>query len=125
MSEQVKIVEVKPLRKVLQRFNEDLGKYINDDRRFKLGRVLTIIDASISDTEQRKAIKDLVQNEWWSNSVRPTDSPMSDPHEDIRGLTLALGFELYEPSNDLPEVAKSAYAEWATDRYKKVALEEK
>ena len=53
-------LESKSLQKVLRKFNEDLGIYINDDQRFKLGRVLTIIDAVIADPEQRKAIKDLV-----------------------------------------------------------------
>lgn len=32
-----------------------------------LGRVLTIIDASISDQEQRKGIKDLIKNEFYRN----------------------------------------------------------
>lgn len=90
-------VEVKDLRKVLQHFNEDLGQYINSEERYKLGRVLTIIDAAISDQEQRKAIKDLVNNEWWSMNARSTDymGKMVDPYSDIRGLCESLGFELY------------------------------
>ena len=95
MSTDTNEITIKPLRAVLQQFNEDLGQYINAEERFKLGRVLTIIDASISDPEQRKAIKDLVQNEWWGGSNRPTEAPMINPHADLRGLCLALGFELY------------------------------
>ena len=32
----------------------------------RLGRILTIVDACISDPEQRKGIKDLVENAYWS-----------------------------------------------------------
>lgn len=91
------------LRKLLQKFNEDLGQYINVEERFKLGRVLTIIDAAISDPEQRKAIKDLVQNEWWNNNVRNTDANMINPHTDLRAICELFGFELYpETENTLP-----------------------
>jgi hypothetical protein len=98
--EQVEAVETSKLRKGLVRFNEDLGIYINNDQRYKLGRVLTIIDASISDLEQRKAVKDLIQDNWWSNQNRPVENgKMVNPHTDIRGLCKALGFELYEVDN--------------------------
>lgn len=36
-----------------------------DYRGYLLGRVLTIIDASIADPEQRKGIKDLINNAFW------------------------------------------------------------
>jgi hypothetical protein len=125
--ENVENVEVKRLRKLLQRFNEDLGKYINDDRRYKLGRVLTIVDASIADPNQRKAIKDLVQGQWWSEGRVDDQGPMLSPHSDIRGLTLALGFELYPASEakaPLEQAGQDDYERWATTRYKKVASEE-
>ena len=35
-------VKVNEIRKCLQRFNTGLGEYINEDQRYKLGRVLTI-----------------------------------------------------------------------------------
>jgi len=34
-----------------------------------LGRVLTIIDATIADKEQRKAIKDLIKNEYYRDGL--------------------------------------------------------
>ena len=112
---------VQPLRKVLQQFNEDLGEYINVEERFKLGRVLTIIDASISDPEQRKAIKDLVNNEWWNRDYRKTESSMTNPHSDIRGLCVALGFELYPPTeNSLPDNTVVDDNEYIARRYKNV-----
>jgi hypothetical protein len=117
-------VNIKPLRKVLQRFNEDLGVYINDDQRFKLGRVLTIIDASISDPEQRKAIKDLINNEWWGPNTQLSRGPMSSPHTDLRGLCQALGFELYEDKPGIPENAGPDENAYAAKRYEKVSKEE-
>lgn len=116
-------VTVKSLRTVLQRFNEDLGQYINGEERYKLGRVLTIIDAAISDPEQRKAIKDLVQNEWWGHGVRNSESAMSNPHTDMRGLCLALGFDLYLDSNLLAASNMSDVVSdnsWVTERYKDI-----
>lgn len=123
MSEDTNTVTIRPLRKMLQQFNEDLGTYINSEGRFKLGRVLTIIDASIPDPEQRKAVKDLVQNEWWgSNGVRPSETAMINPHSDIRAICKALGFELYEQSTESPLPAPND--EWITKRYAKLAKED-
>lgn len=39
-----------------------------DGSRYFLGQVLTIIDASISDKEQRKAIKNLIQNKFYDGN---------------------------------------------------------
>jgi len=120
---EVSRVSVEKLRKCLQRFNEDLGQYINSDQRYKLGRVLTIIDASISDPEQRKAIKDLVNNEWWSDGNRASDGRMTNPHTDIRGLCLALGFELYD-SSACVEPVHFDHEEWSSRSYEKTINEE-
>jgi hypothetical protein len=120
----VNIVEVKSLRPMLQKFNEDLGQYINDDQRYKLGRVLTIIDASFSDPEQRKAVKDLVQSEWWSHSRVPSDTPMASPHTDLRAISKALGFELYiESDHAVPiSMGEHEYTEMrALERYQQAA----
>lgn len=121
---QIDIVEVTRLRPMLQNFNEELGRWVNDERRNKLGRILTIIDASFNDPEQRKAVKDLVNDMWWSDNSRPSNGTMSSPHTDIRGLTLALGFELYPESKTGPmlagpsdtyfeDVAKGKYEQYA------------
>lgn len=40
------------------------GEFITDHLRFLLGRVLTIIDSSIVDPKQNKAMKDLIKGEF-------------------------------------------------------------
>lgn len=43
------------------------NNFVDHNNHF-LGKVLTIIDASISDKEQRKGIKDLIQAEYYSTN---------------------------------------------------------
>ena len=50
-----------PLEKLLVQL--DIMNY--QKREYTLGRVLTIIDAAITDPEQRKGIKDLIKNAYW------------------------------------------------------------
>lgn len=114
-------ITVNELRPLLQSFNEDLGTYINDDQRYKLGRVLTIIDASIADPEQRKAIKDLVNNEWWTRSNQIGRSRMTSPHTDLRAICRTLGFELYVPNaGDIPMSADNS-EDFAINHYQNIA----
>ena len=115
------------LRRVLQKFNEDLGLYINDGERFKLGRVLTIVDAAIADPEQRKAIKDLMHNEWWGNNVGRAQSEinsMTNPHSDLRAICELFGFELYPASENSLTEMPGENLDWIIKRYQKVALED-
>lgn len=116
MSEEKSEVKIKDLRILLQKYNSDLGIYINSVDRYKLGRVLTIIDASIADPEQRKAIKDLINGDWWGTRLNKESTEMDNPHSDLRGLCEAVGFDLYEeqtydvPSNsDMREYTKKRY----------------
>lgn len=121
MSNEKSEVQVKDLRAVLKKFNEDLGQYINAEERYKLGRILTVVDASISDPEQRKAIKDLINSQWWDRSYRATETEMGNPHSDLRGICLALGFDLYpniEGQYDLP--GSDNDAEYCKQRYENV-----
>lgn len=104
------------LRTLLQKFNEDLGTYINAEERFKLGRVLTIVDASIADPEQRKAIKDLINNEWWNGNARATEAQMANPHSDLRAICEVLGFELYPPESTA-NLPLGDNLEWTKKRY--------
>jgi hypothetical protein len=127
VSEDVVSVEVIQLRKCLKRFDENLGDYINDDQRYKLGRVLTIIDASIQDTEQRKALKDLINNEWWgrNSSTRiAKDGAMDNPHTEIRGICKALGFELYKSDDCALPCTPYDYEEDVAKSYKKTIIQE-
>lgn len=43
-----------------------VSTFISDLKNYLMGRTLTIIDGCISDPEQRKAIKDLVRDAFWS-----------------------------------------------------------
>lgn len=113
------------LQPMLQAFNSDLGMYINEDQKHKLGRVLTVIDAAIADPEQRKAIKDLINNFWWSDNNRLNSNRMASPHTDLRAMCKVLGFELYEPSDEPPAPNSSDYREEsATKHYAKLASNE-
>ena len=40
-----------------------------ESRKIFLGQVLTIVDAAITDSEQRKAIKDLIQDKFYANDI--------------------------------------------------------
>ena len=40
----------------------------NGERKFFLGKILTIIDATISDQEQRKGIKDLIKQSYYEKN---------------------------------------------------------
>ena len=110
-------VTTSKLRKLLQQFNEDLVQYINAEARFKLGRVLTIVDAAIADAEQRKAIKDLVNNDWWNNNTRITEVAMSNPHSDLRAICEVLGFELYPADAQTLGIPLADDLEWIKKRY--------
>uniref|UniRef100_A0A6H1ZKB4 Uncharacterized protein n=1 Tax=viral metagenome TaxID=1070528 RepID=A0A6H1ZKB4_9ZZZZ len=72
--------------------------YWRDDRKYFIGRILTIIDASISDQEQRKGIKDLIHSVYceknyrengfkevlldWIKNFAPTQLPKTDDERD-------------------------------------------
>lgn len=53
----------------LVNLRDELLKNHDNFGRVFLGQVLTIVDASIADPEQRKGIKDLINNTYYSNSV--------------------------------------------------------
>lgn len=111
------------VRNMLQKFNSDLGLYIDDERRHKLGRVLTIVDASIADNEQRKAVKDLIRDMWWSDTTsRPADGHMISPHADIRAICEVMGFELYPETDFATTLGESEFSsQYALGRYKEAA----
>lgn len=44
-----------------------------DDKQYFLGKVLTVIDASISDKEQRKGLKDLIKDAYYEKNYREED----------------------------------------------------
>lgn len=105
-------VKVAVLRKVLQTFNEAYGQYVSDSDRRKLGKILTVVDASIPDPEQRKAVKDIINNDWYIE--RPLLGGFS-VHTEIRKLTETLGFDLYPAEEQSVPTLPDDY-----NRYEKV-----
>lgn len=116
----VENVSVSELRPMLQYFNEELGQYVNREERFKLGQVLTVIDAAIGDPDQRKAVKDLINNSWWGSNGRLSEGPMANPHTDLRGMCKALGFDLYTESDGPPPPSNHEDLQWEQKRYRDV-----
>lgn len=55
----------KPTQRLVYLIYEEMNRIA----RLRLGRVLTIVDASIPDKEQRKAIKDLIDNSYWQGEL--------------------------------------------------------
>ena len=89
---EVKIVEVETLRKVLQKFSDDIGKANRDIGSNRLGKVLTIVDSSIADETQRKAMKDLIHDAWYAAIHNQRIYPQ------LYQATEALGFTLWNES---------------------------
>lgn len=58
--------EVEPLDEPLYLAQSHCKYVINQIKEYLMGKMLTIIDASIADKEQREAIKDLVKQATWS-----------------------------------------------------------
>jgi hypothetical protein len=59
----------------MSRLKERIMELISSHEQYRLGKVLTIIDATVSDREQRKAIKDLVKEAFWSRVYLSHDLP--------------------------------------------------
>jgi len=53
----------------LEKLRDLISEEWFQDRKNFLGKVLTIIDACIQDKDQRKSIKDLIQNEYYGNII--------------------------------------------------------
>ena len=87
MSE-VKEVQVQPLKKVLQMYEDDIQQYNLEYSKNRLGRLLTIIDGAIVDGTQRKAVKDMI-NDMWYGASRPFQE-----YPQAWRVAEALGFEL-------------------------------
>lgn len=69
-------MDEKKLRKQLQLLVRRLNERENERRDNLVGKVLTITDAAIAGSEQRKAVKDLVQQAFWGNSSPGEKSPV-------------------------------------------------
>lgn len=97
---EVKIVEVETLRKVLQKFSEDIHKANRDIESNRLGKVLTIVDSSIADETQRKAMKDLIHDAWYAATHNQRIYPQMYQATEALGFTLWTENPLAVPVDD-------------------------
>ena len=54
----------------LWKLRDTITSAMYDDKKYLLGRVLTIVEASITDPDQRKAVKDIIQEAFWGTEGR-------------------------------------------------------
>lgn len=93
------------LREKLRKLANVVGEEIDRNRKYLVGKVLTVVDATTSDAQQRKATKDLVEGAFYGDTLR---SPYGQAYEaldyQLRQLAASEGFELWEnpPSGQHP-----------------------
>lgn len=101
------VLSVGHIRNVLVKYQEDVYDYnrkLEDRRR---GKILTVIDGVIADETQRKAVKDLV-NEAWYSATSYIDGHAHYPQ--MRHVGEALGFDLHPLDKDMqPAMPNSEY----------------
>ena len=99
-------ISLKKVREVLQTYQDDTGDYNRKLEKNRLGKGLTIIDSSISDETQRKAVKDLIHDAWYGANSHFIDGHPHYPQ--LRHVTEALGFTLYDGSQLLSQPESTA-----------------
>ncbi len=70
-------------------YNEDVYAVLSDSLRLFEGKILTLIDASIQDVEQRKALKDIFRQMLWSWAINET---CRVDYSDVKFRELSGGF---------------------------------
>lgn len=98
------------LRNQLQKLCQNLNIGADERKRYLLGKVLTVTDGAIADPDQRKAVKNLVQDAFWTESSFPGTSPVTFQ---VEQLAEANGFPLWETPED-NAVAPKAQNEYET-----------
>lgn len=92
LDESVEKIPLSKVRKILRTFQEDVYDYNHKHDKKRLGKILTIIDGSIADQTQRKAIKDMINDAWYGD--RWVEGHNHYPRLDQ--ATEAIGFSLYD-----------------------------
>ena len=87
------------LEKQIGLLSEKTNDIIYNQRKYLLGRVLTIVDAVTSDSEQRKAIKDVVQDLFYQGSYWNDISYQFNQFRKANGLKV-VGDALPQPAVD-------------------------
>lgn len=96
-----------------------LGEKVNEDvygqRKHLFGRVSTIVEATLADPEQRKAVKDLLSQAVYS------DSYWNGISYQLSRLAEANGFKLYKETPDPDQVVGSNELAEPMNEYEKVS----
>lgn len=106
-----KEVRVEVLRKLMQKYVDTYIEQSQESDRRKIGKILTVIDASMSDPQQRKAIKDIIQNDWYSHNEFDFA-----PAGEMRKLAEALEFELWPQDPNAEPLSNATIGSY--NRYK-------
>jgi len=106
MSKENVTKEQATLRDQLQKLSTILHNELHDSKSRLFGELATIIEATISDKAQSKAVKDLVSNLVYGN----TNMQRVFEYQ-LKQLSEANGFELYSAPDDLFVTAANSYAE--------------
>ena len=96
--EEFVIKDTSRARRIFDRYQVDSWQYFDKLNSNRLGKVLTVIDGAISDATQRKAVKDLIHEAWYSSNHN-IEFSYGAPR--IQQPLEAIGFELYV-SDDMP-----------------------
>lgn len=88
------------LNRVLWKYEQDKEDYFAEQSRYRLGRILTIIDSSIADETQRKAVKDLVHDAWYSDHAQNINAA---PYTHMFDVQTALGIETRIDAAQIPQ----------------------
>lgn len=62
------MIEYISLEKQIDKLGETINNEVFEQRKYLIGRVLTVVDSVISDPEQRKATKDILNDIMYANS---------------------------------------------------------
>ena len=65
-------VKKSKVEKVFNAYIDDIYRVNNEIERSRLGKILTVVDGAIADETQRKAVKDLVHDAWYSATAYRT-----------------------------------------------------
>lgn len=106
-------VQVK-LRAQLRMLGEKINNDVYEQRKHLFGRVSTIVEATLADSEQRKAVKDLLSQAVYG------DSYWNGISYQLNQLAEANGFNLYEDTVGLNQPIQSAELAEPANEYEKV-----
>lgn len=105
LAESSQSVSLEKVRRILRTFMDDIYDYNRELDNNRKGKILTVVDASISDETQRKAVKDMI-NEAWYNS-RPNGQKYYASYPRMDQAVEAIGFSLRSEADKMIEPSPS------------------